>query len=565
MEFSLIDWQLVAKCLISISILHIAVVTNTLVIPQLTVIPQWNVTANQTDSDSCSLGTNDSQEDSVIFTGSLMQSCSVQLITSNETAALIEIPKGALLYAERKGRVPDCQKKYVSFAADLHCVFEFRQTILILHLQGDSVNDSSIIIRHLPLNFSSPICLDPSDYEEQHSSRVSRTSHCQTGEYNHAFLCDLSSDYTCSFKFPVNCNVTLGKQNVEFQCNEGNLYSRSKSLIVYPSSIIRLDLTQQSIINIYGYPFSNLKTLNELDLAKNKLSVLTEYVFNGLQSLTDLNLSYNDLVTISNGLFRALTNLKYLTLAWNHVNFVHENSFNESSKLTYFSLYQNNLKQLPNYLFRGLGNLYELDLGYNILTDLPNKVFIDLENLAYLYLDGNKIGFLNEKELLMELKNLEYLNLYGNQISTLDGNLFRNLKNLTFLELSWNQITSLNEKLFSHTNELTYLRIHNNNLTQLPSNLFWSLEKLSELELYNNSLEHLSNNVFKGLSNLQVLDLDGNRINEVSKETFYAFDNLRTLYLGHNHLNPKRAGLFGPISQPGGGRIPPPPKISETD
>ena len=29
-------------------------------------------------------------------------------------------------------------------------------------------------------------------------------------------------------------------------------------------------------------------------------------------------------------------------------------------------------------------------------------------------------------------------------------------------------------------------------------------------------------------------------------------------------LNPKRAGLFGPISQPGGGRIPP-PKISETD
>ena len=29
-------------------------------------------------------------------------------------------------------------------------------------------------------------------------------------------------------------------------------------------------------------------------------------------------------------------------------------------------------------------------------------------------------------------------------------------------------------------------------------------------------------------------------------------------------VNPKRAGLFGPISQPGG-RIPTPPKISETD
>ena len=31
-----------------------------------------------------------------------------------------------------------------------------------------------------------------------------------------------------------------------------------------------------------------------------------------------------------------------------------------------------------------------------------------------------------------------------------------------------------------------------------------------------------------------------------------------------SYLNPKRTGLFGPISQPGGGRIPP-PKISETD
>ena len=27
-----------------------------------------------------------------------------------------------------------------------------------------------------------------------------------------------------------------------------------------------------------------------------------------------------------------------------------------------------------------------------------------------------------------------------------------------------------------------------------------------------------------------------------------------------NKFNPKRAGLFGPISQPGGGRIPPPPQ-----
>ena len=40
---------------------------------------------------------------------------------------------------------------------------------------------------------------------------------------------------------------------------------------------------------------------------------------------------------------------------------------------------------------------------------------------------------------------------------------------------------------------------------------------------------------------------------------------LRGFLHWHCCLNPKRAGLFWPISQPGGGRILPPLKISETD
>ena len=44
--------------------------------------------------------------------------------------------------------------------------------------------------------------------------------------------------------------------------------------------------------------------------------------------------------------------------------------------------------------------------------------------------------------------------------------------------------------------------------------------------------------------------------------TVWAWFELKTLYI--SKFNPKRAGLFGPISQPGGGRFRP-PKISETD
>ena len=43
--------------------------------------------------------------------------------------------------------------------------------------------------------------------------------------------------------------------------------------------------------------------------------------------------------------------------------------------------------------------------------------------------------------------------------------------------------------------------------------------------------------------------------------TVWAWFELKTLYI--SKFNPKRAGLFGPISQPGGGLRP--PKISETD
>ena len=66
----------------------------------------------------------------------------------------------------------------------------------------------------MPVNMSTPICSDPSYFEEQYASRVSQTEHCQTDEFDHALFCHLSSNYTCSLKFPVNCNASLGKKKM---------------------------------------------------------------------------------------------------------------------------------------------------------------------------------------------------------------------------------------------------------------------------------------------------------------------------------------------------------------
>ena len=254
--------QLLAKCLVTTVIFNFAIVANK-VTSQLTIIPQWNVTANQTGEDSCSLGTDDNQEDVVILAGSPIQSCSVQLMITNGTAALIQIPEDTLMYAERKGKLLDCQKKYVSFAANEPCVFLSRHPNLQIYLQGNILNESSIIIRHMPIGTPVPFCQDASNNEQQYAFTVSQTKHCQIDEFNHVTFGDVSFGYTCSFIFPVNCDITLGKQNVEFQCNEWNL-SGHQSLIVYPTNCIKLDLIQRSIINIHRDSFAHLKTLNEL-------------------------------------------------------------------------------------------------------------------------------------------------------------------------------------------------------------------------------------------------------------------------------------------------------------
>ena len=517
MVFHLFTWRLAVKCVASILILNIVVIKNNVAVSELTVIPKWNITAETlTDGDSCSLGTDNNQEDMIIFGGSTIKTCSVQLTTSNGTAAVLQVPKGTLLYVERKPSMLDCQKKYLSFRADESCMFVFRHLKLQLFLQGDSGNGGSVSISNIPVNASMPICPGDANDLEQHESRVSQTKRCQIDEFNHLIYCNLISDHICSFSFPANCYATLGNRNVKFQCSGGTFYH---SLIVYPTGIITLDLSEHNIINIYKHSFAILKSLNELNLANNLLSELPENVFNGLQNLTELNLGYNYLITISEGLFWGLNNLKFLTLRWNHIDLLHKDSFNDTSRLTYLSLWHNSLEQLPRYVLRGLTNLNKLDLDDNKLTDLPKELFRDLTNLEYLYLGRN-------------------------QISSLDENIFRGLTNIMLLHLSYNQIISLNESLFNDTNKLTYLTIDNNKLTHLPNSVFWSLKKLAVLKLYNNRLQQLPRYLFWALRELYKLDLFGNVLKDLPKELFMNLKNLEYLYLNKNQFTSLNVHLF---------------------
>ena len=489
-------WRLGAQILISALILNTTVTNNKYAEAELSVIPLWNVTINKTHVDSCDLTIHDSLQDVFRFTADAVKTCSVQLTTSNGTAALIRIPKGALVYAERQEDILNCQMKYISLTANEPCFLVSRHPKLQLFLQGGSGNGSSVDISQMLVNTSATICPDGTSSKGRHTSRVSQTNYCQVQEYDNVISCNLSPDYTCSFKFPSNCNVTLGNRVVELQCLDDNVQSSHKALTIYPPEIITLDLARQGIVELNVNPFMTLK------------------------SLKNLLLSYNNLVILPKNLLSGLTNLKYLKLGGNRLSSLNGNLFNETKKLTGLFLGYNKLKQLPSTLFNGLGHLSVLDLYGNDLTVLPSKLF-------------------------MGVGNLEYLDLGGNKFKSLDASLLRGLKNLKFfVSFKTNLINSLSGSLFNETSKLEYLNLGNNNLKYLPNSLFRGLHDLEKILLYYNELMLIQKNLFNGLRKVKVLTLTSNRIEFINKQIFDDLQSLQSVYLAYNNFKTFDSNIF---------------------
>ena len=522
MTINIVVWRLAAQILISSLIINTIASNNEHVVGEVNVIPLWNATVNKTDVESCDLAI-DNLQDVVRFTGDPLKTCSVQLTSSNGTVALIGIPNGALVYAERQENILSCQRKYVSLAAIKPCFFVFRHPRLLLFLQGDNANDSSITISQMTVNMSVSICPDGTGNEGQYSSKVSQTNHCQVDEFDNLFYCQLSPDYKCSFKFPPNCNVTLGNRVVEIQCIDKNLiYSSHKGLTIYPPGIITLDLDNQNVVELNVNPFKILKSLKRLLLADN------------------------DLVILPTGLLSGLRNLEFLTLNGNRLNSLDGNMFNETKKINILNLGDNNFKKLPEHLFYGLGNLIILELSYNNLFVLPERLFVGLKDLQVLAVEANQINLLYEN-LFNETKKLIYLSLKYNNLVVLPTGLFSGLRNLVTLRLNENQLNSLDGNMFNETKNGT-MNLGNNNLKKLPKHLFDDLGNLIELELSNNNLKVLPERLFVGLWDLQVLSVEANQINSLYENLFNDTKMLTHLWLSRNNIVQVPNNLFKGLS-----------------
>ena len=501
---------LATNTLISTVIFTGLVLNNEAVLAELSVTPLWNAVSNQTNHGGCHLYIDTDRQDVIEFTGSPSQTCGVQLDTSNGTASLINIPRNLSVYAERRGEILDCQKRYVSFQSDESCIVVFQHLQVQLFMEATGHYVEGIFISNLPVNDSASICPKYNSDEKQHESRVSQKKHCNSEESSELISCHASPHYRCSFKFSASCNVTLGKRFAQFHCNGDALLPNLDALIVYPSGIRTLDLSKHRISEINGSSFSNLKTLEELILNENILTALSPYSFKGLKGLMKLNIRKNELKDLPVGIFSGLVNLNELDLR------------------------KNKLNRLDKTVFKDLRNLTKLNLHFNCLTILPAELFRDLINLEDLNLKENKLTWL-PKNVFRETSKLKFLHLRNNLLVILPESIFITAK-LTELNLRYNKLNTLPKCLLCGQQKIEYVNFYGNQLRSLPYDLFWGLINVRTLQLSTNRITHLSEQIFNGLENLLVLYLSHNQLKTLHFNLFRDTKNLSVLDLSGNEF-----------------------------
>ena len=550
-----------------------AILQITLIYPvtdaQLHINPLWDTSANDTDAyiTSCALDDRNASEEGVTtIHGSAHQTCSFRVNASTGYNILLEIPSfrsseiPPLLYVEQDVDRVKCAFKYAVF--DGHhgtCTSMFLFESLQFHMQGDI----SLLITWIQDEFQKPPeCSSPDidNANSQSSFDVSQVSDCHDVKgYGHKLTCSTHSS-TCRVDFLVNCNATLGLNEVLFECVAGDgLILNEEALIVYLSNTTRLDLSYNDIAALKAGTFKRLPRLQELYLEGNYLSTIDVDAFVDLPEVKVLSLYGNQLVELDNWLFQSLMNLSRLDLDENLLTVLPPGLFAGLTNLTSLYLFGNRLVAVDENLFQGLSNLYRLDLDDNDLSALPVGLFRGLNSLKILTLFGNPLGSLNELlfhdlevvfsldidaiqlndlsvNLLKPLKSLEKLYLTGNHLITLRSGVFDGLSELYLLYIDNNRIEMLPPDIFHPLSDLMYLFLHDNKLSSLPLGLFDGLRSLEELFLYKNQLSALTPGLFLSLHNLTVISLRVNKLVALLDGVFNGLTSLEFLFLQANQL-----------------------------
>ncbi|XP_043476395.1 uncharacterized protein LOC122507643 [Leptopilina heterotoma] len=185
---------------------------------------------------------------------------------------------------------------------------------------------------------------------------------------------------------PCKCKWVSGKKTAE--CIRQNLDQIPSFL---SSEIQYLDLTDNSIVHLHEFAFSqvNLVNLQKLTLKQCDIETIDRKAFTGLKIVIEIDLSGNSLRFIEPGTFFETHRLRVLLLNENYLESLENGLFDNLTYLQKVDLSRNRIKAVGEESFQNLPGLQTLLLNGNNITDLKLATFEKLPKLGSLELDNN--------------------------------------------------------------------------------------------------------------------------------------------------------------------------------
>lgn len=285
---------------------------------------------------------------------------------------------------------------------------------------------------------------------------------------------------------------------------------------------------------------SNFSSYNSVAINNKNLKILQDDIFSSL-FVQHLDLSSNEIEIISQNCFRELSGVINLDLSQNKLTSLQNLSY--SLEVSYID----NLK----YLYLDNNRLEFLDLNFS-------NAFQKLQNLS---LENNYIKFISY-DFLSNLFSLNDLNIRNNELREVkfDPNLWLNkswelnnlilshnrLGNISFgydsikmvvkLDLSYNHLKILDKESFNYMTNVKILFLNNNRIKLLNEDIFFNLTSIESIDLSFNLIETLPSYLFNNLENLRDLNFEFNSIKKIEKNSMINLKNLNNLNLGNNQI-----------------------------
>uniref|UniRef100_A0A1B0DP90 Uncharacterized protein n=1 Tax=Phlebotomus papatasi TaxID=29031 RepID=A0A1B0DP90_PHLPP len=304
-----------------------------------------------------------------------------------------------------------------------------------------------------------------------------------------------------------------------------------------------LRLAQNKITSVGNVPLV-LNHLLKLDLSENNIVDIPRNAFSGLPALVHLNLSGNPhLGPIPHSLLTPLKKLRTLDLSKAGLKVLPIELLANNPDLQIVNLQNNAIQEIQEGTFSNLRNITSIDLSNNNIMSIRPSSFVNVMSIQRLSLRGNQLSAF-KGEIFNTGTSLEDLDISNNQIIYLFPSAFRIHPRLKNLDISSNKLKFFVSELIGNLQYLEFINLSGNMLKNIEELDFARLPRLRSLLIARNSIDTLSEMSFHNSTQLQIIDLSDNKLERIGDRTFEGLVRLEHLNLEGNNLSELPETIF---------------------